>query len=141
MILLCDPLLRVPRTEKGIETNEEDAVFAVVSGPRLFISVEMGLPGQQRCSRVFFRSDNLGSLRTYLRVLLWRYLRAMHDEHQTTNRSLSELVEMIVERGTISPQDQYEINRLAQGSTKGADDAQAVVRLTDLITGGKISVI
>jgi hypothetical protein len=65
----------------------------------------------------------------------------MHDDNKTATRSLSELVEKIVERGTISAEDQFEINNLAQSSAKATEDTQAVVRLTDLITGRKITVI
>lgn len=73
-------------------------------------------------------------------MFIYRDVVMSEQNTDSKEKTLSELVEMIVEKGTLSPQDQLEINQVAQKGFRG-DDSAAVEKLTTLVSGGKIQVI
>lgn len=55
-------------------------------------------------------------------------------------KPLSQFIEKIIETGSLSRDDQNEINRLAFSNPYSDKDAEAVQKLTNMITEGRVSV-
>ncbi|MCC6932298.1 MAG: hypothetical protein IT292_03480 [Deltaproteobacteria bacterium] len=56
-------------------------------------------------------------------------------------KSLSQLIEKIIERGSLSREDQEKINEAANNGRFTNQDSDAVGRLTSLISEGRVNVL
>jgi hypothetical protein len=65
----------------------------------------------------------------------------MENNNEQSTRSIHQMVEMIIEKGSISREEQQEINMTAFRGAKQPQDAQALSNLTSLICEGKVNVI
>lgn len=65
----------------------------------------------------------------------------MANNNEQSTRSIHQMVEKIIEKGSISREEQQEINTTALRGPKQPEDAQALNNLTSLICEGKVNVI
>lgn len=65
----------------------------------------------------------------------------MERSDMSEPKPLSQFIEKIIETGTLSREDQNEINRLATKNSYTDRDSEAVQKLTNLITEGRVSVV
>ena len=65
----------------------------------------------------------------------------MQQDELNSNKSLGQLIEKIVEKGSLSQEDQNEINSVALRGNLRSEDVAAMGSLTELITSGRINVI
>ena len=65
----------------------------------------------------------------------------MQQDELNSNKSLGQLIEKIVEKGSLSQEDQNEINSVALRGNLRSEDVAAMGSLTELITTGRINVI
>ena len=65
----------------------------------------------------------------------------MQQDELNNNKTLGQLIEKIVEKGSLSQDDQNEINSLALRGNLRSEEVAAMGSLTELITTGRINVI